>query len=261
MTPSDAAFNVRWGAPYGYPSLRARCLVRLAGLTRSRYLVARARGPFGFQPDNNATRTAEYPWAFHATTVGPGQRVVDVGGSLGGLQFVLSKQGAEVINVDPSDAASMGWPVDAPTIAVMNKAFGTSVELRKTFLADAGIADDSVDRIFCISTIEHIPADQVPGLVKDMRRMLKVGGMVVLTIDLFFDLHPFTDRVSNVHGTNIDVRWLVEESGLSLAQGDREELYGFPQFDPRTVQGRAMEFYQGDIALNVAQTLVLTKES
>jgi hypothetical protein len=34
--------------------------------------------------------------------------VVDLGGSRGGLQFVLSKMRAEVINVDSNDSANQG---------------------------------------------------------------------------------------------------------------------------------------------------------
>lgn len=256
-----AEFNAMWGAPYGHSSLKAQIWERVALFIGSDHMLARARGPFGFQPDNNATRTVEYPWAFYAAPVLPGHRVVDVGGSLGGLQFVLSKQGAEVINVDPSDAASMGWPVDQKTIDLLNKSFGTRVELRKTFLIEAGIPELSIDRIYCISTIEHIPKEQIPNLLREMRRILKIGGLAILTIDLFFDLRPFTDLEANVHGTNIDVRQLVEDSGMRLSQGNHSELYGYPEFDPRVIQARAMEFFQGNIALNVAQTLVLTRES
>ena len=246
----------------GYPAQRLWPAVidRVASRLGLLSMQARARGPFGFQPDNNATRVAEYPWAFHAVPVSAGQVVVDVGGSLGGLQFVLAKQGAKVTNVDPSDQASMGWMVDQRTIAQLNKAFGTDVELRRQFLQDAGLEAESVDTIYCISTIEHIPSSEIPSLVQEMRRLLKPGGSVVLTIDLFYDLAPFTGQDSNLHGTNIDVRWLVEQSGLRLAQGDAAELNGYPEFDPSSVLGRAMEFQQGHIALNAAQTLVLQKD-
>jgi len=216
-------------------------------------------GPFGFQPHNNATRAFEYPWAFHAVPVSPGHTVVDLGGSLGGLQFVLSKQGARVVNVDPSDSASMGWHVDGRTIATLNHAFGTSVELRKTFLEDAGFASASVDSLYCISTLEHVPESEIAGLAREIGRILKPGGFAVLTIDLFYDLAPFTSRLTNLHGRNIDVRALVEDTGLGLHIGERSQLCGYPEFDPEVILSRATEFVQGDIALNTAQALVLKK--
>jgi SAM-dependent methyltransferase len=217
-------------------------MFRLAQRFRRLHLQALAGGPFAFQPDNNATRIFEYPWAYFAVPIASEHTIVDLGGSLGGLQFVLSKTGARVINVDPSDAASMGWPVDPHTIDILNRAFGTAVQLRKTFLQDAGFDANSVDRIYSISTIEHIPQSELSTVAHEIGRILKPGGYAVLTIDLFYDLIPFTARESNVHGRNVDVRWLIEATGLDLYQGDRSELCGYPEFDPERILSRAMEF-------------------
>lgn len=252
-------FESKWGSPLGHQGLKRRILFKLAERSGRLSWQARAVGPFGFQPHNNATRAFEYPWAFHAVPVSPGHTVVDLGGSLGGLQFVLSKQGARVVNVDPSDSASMGWHVDGRTIATLNHAFGTSVELRKTFLEDAGFASASVDSLYCISTLEHVPESEIAGLAREIGRILKPGGFAVLTIDLFYDLAPFTSRLTNLHGRNIDVRALVEDTGLGLHIGERSQLCGYPEFDPEVILSRATEFVQGDIALNTAQALVLKK--
>jgi SAM-dependent methyltransferase len=222
-------------------------------------LQARAIGPFGFQPDNSATRRVEYPWAFFAVPVNGSHTVIDLGGSLGGLQFVLSRAGARVITVDPAERAAMGWPVDATLLRRLNRAFGTSVELRKCFLADAGFADESVDRVYCVSTLEHVPYAEALSMARDIARVLRPGGFAVLTIDLFYDLAPFTSRPTNVHGRNLDIRELVEASGLELHAGERSELCGYPEFDPQEILSRAMDFVQGDTALNTAQCLALRK--
>jgi SAM-dependent methyltransferase len=257
--PQWNAFNHQWGIPKGHNTPSRNFLERISRLLHNRVWQARAIGPFGFQPDNNATRIFEYPWAIHVVPIEAEQTVVDLGGSLGGMQFVLSKMGCKVINVDPSDSASMGWPVDENTIALLNRAFGTNVELRKTFLQDAELGTDSIDRIYCISTIEHVPTDQLPALAHEIGRILKPGGLAVLTIDLFYDLSPFTTRKSNLHGSNIDVRTFVANTGMELQIGEPSELVGYPEFDPETILSRAMEFVQGDIALNTTQALVLRK--
>ena len=71
-------------------------------------------GPFAFQ-DNNTSREFEYPWAFHSVSIHRGIRVVDVGGSLAGFQFVLARTGADVLNIDPGEHSSgLGWPVPLP---------------------------------------------------------------------------------------------------------------------------------------------------
>lgn len=261
LPEEDLLFNARTGSPKGYVprSVKATVGDRIGLRTNSKYLRMRSRGMFGFQPDNNATRVAEYPWAFRAVPLSAGQIAVDLGGSLGGLQFALSREGLMVINVDPSDTAAMGWPVDPSTIRRMNEVFRTTVELRRAFLADARIDNNSVDRVYCISTIEHIPPSDIPDLMLEIARILRPGGNAVLTVDLFFDLFPFTCRRSNGHGTNIDVRELVEASGLRLVQGEVSELYGYVEFDPVAILSRASEFAQGDLALNVAQAFVLEK--
>jgi SAM-dependent methyltransferase len=232
---------------------------RLARVLRRPVWQARSRGPFGFQRDNNATRIFEYAWAFHAVPVGARHTVVDVGGSLGGLQFVLSRSGAHVINVDPSEQADMGWPLNQDTFNLLNRAFGTTVELRKCFIEDAGLVEGSVDRVYCISTIEHIPEPDLRRLAITVRRVLKPGGFLVATVDLFYDLFPFTHRDANIHGRNVNVREFIDWTGLELTQGRKEEIFGYSGFDPESILSRATEFVQGDIALNTVQAFVLHK--
>ena len=62
---------------------------------------ARSCGPFAWQ-SNNSIRKFEYPWAYHTIRrQGSHLRVLEVGGGLSGLQFVLAAEGDEVINLDP----------------------------------------------------------------------------------------------------------------------------------------------------------------
>src|SRR5260370_39267634 len=127
------AWNARWGAPWGKPL--SRC--SLFRSVRPRRAFPRLVGPFALQP-NNTTRVFEYPWAFFAVALPSRASVVDLGGSSGGFQFVLAKQGAHVINVDPGeDARGYGWPVDASTIPRPHPAVQTDVEPREITLQDA----------------------------------------------------------------------------------------------------------------------------
>ncbi len=246
-------WNRKWGSPSG---LRTRKLVpRQLKLTM---LGARLVGPFSFQP-NNDTRGLEYPWAFEALRLLPGMRVLDIGGSLAGLQFVLDRSGCEVVNVDPGEESrGRGWPVSLATMARLNRAFGTHVTLKKCFLQDAGLAAESFDRVVSISVLEHVPQNDIAAILREIRRVLKPGGLVVLTLDLFLNVRPFTDAASNEYGCNIDARWLVEESGLKLVHGDPAELHGFPEFDPRKILENP-ELYASTKYPVMAQTLVLQK--
>jgi SAM-dependent methyltransferase len=251
-----AEWNARWGAPDGRPQRAAR-VVR----ARLPWLVARypqIAGPFAFQA-NNETRVVEYPWAYFALPVVPGLSAVEIGGSLSGFQFALAKSGAHVVNVDPGEAASgIGWPCDAASIARLNRAFGTGVRLVNTTLEAAGLPDASADVVYSISTIEHIPEDELPRVAHEIARILRPGGHAVLTIDLFLTLTPFTARTRNRGGWNIDVKQFVDQTGLDLIAGDPRELNGFPEFDREHVLSSLDELMYGTYPA-CAQLLVLQK--
>jgi SAM-dependent methyltransferase len=246
-------WNQRWRAPHG------GALCHVVNRNRPRLLAPRLFGAFAFQPGNSDTRTFEYPWAYFATPLSPGMHVLDLGGSLAGFQFALASAGANVVNVDPGERAAMGWQVTPARHSRLNRAFGTSVELRNCFLEQAGIPSGSVDRVFSISTIEHIPKSSLPSIMGEIYRVLAPGGRCILTVDLFLDLEPFSDRVENLVGTNVDIRWLVESSGLDLVVGDPSELYGYPTFDPRAVLANLYEYFYGASYPALAQALVLEK--
>ena len=249
-------WNRRWGAPFGNSSRAARIACsRVPGLAKR---FPKLRGPFAFQ-ENNETRIYEFPWAFFAAPLERGMHVVEIGGSLSGFQFVLAKSGARVTNVDPGESASgVGWPCTPASIRRLNRAFGTDVQLANCTLEEAQLADASVDRVFSISTIEHIPEQELPGLADDIRRILKPGGHVVLTIDLFLDLAPFTRRTENRFGWNIDVKAFVERLGMEMVVGDERELNGYPSFDSEYVLSELSELLYGSYPA-CAQLLVLRK--
>lgn len=247
-------WNRRWGAPHG------RSLVRkLPRKLRSLPGVAQLVGPFGFQP-NSDTRVLEYPWAYEALQLSPGMRVLEIGGSNSGFQFVLDRAGCSVVNVDPGKAAhGVGWPVTPEFTARLNRRFGAGVELRNCFIEDAKLADASFDRALSISTIEHIPKSEIPGILGHVRRALKPGGLFVVTVDLFLDLAPFTEVTENRWGINVPIRWLVEQSGLELVVGQPDELYGYEGFDPAQVNSLRERYYVGTAWPVMVQALVLRK--
>jgi SAM-dependent methyltransferase len=218
----------------------------------------RIAGPFGFQP-NSSTRAFEYPWAFSVLPVEPGLEVIDLGGGLAGFQFALAKSGAHVRNVDPGEEASgRGWPVDVESIERLNRSFHTHVELVSGTLDKAALPTDSVDAVYSISTLEHIPPDELPALMREIARILKPGGSCVLTVDLFLNLQPFSDRTTNEFGHNVAPKDLAAWSTLPLVEGDRSELLGFAEFDHREIMGGLERYLLGEYPV-LAQCFVLRK--
>ena len=246
-------FNLRWGAPSGR-------LVRglIPPAKRANPAAAALVGPFGFQ-SNNTTRAFEYPWAFEALEPGPGVRVLEIGGGLSGLQFVLDRAGCSVVNVDPGDTFfTPVWPVTQATVDTLNGLFGTKCQLLNAFLEDVHFDDCSFDRVVSVSVFEHLPETALASLLAEVRRVLKPGGTLVATIDLFLNVHPFEEARDNEYGHNVSVQWFVETSGLELVSGNKTELFGFPEFKWEDIKARQSTYLVGKYPAMV-QTVVLRK--
>lgn len=223
--------------------------------------MLRYRGPFAFQP-NNATRAYEYPWAY-AQIVSRLQQgtIVEVGGGLSGFQYVLSKRGFRVINVDPGlQARGKGWDVTPESHAYIGKIFGAPVQLMPVTIDQAPLPDESVDAVLSISTLEHFVPQDLSLAARTIARVLKPNGWVILTIDLFLDIIPFTNTRTNVWGTNIDIKAFLDEAGLQLVEGQPRQLHGFPEFDPTEILRRRADFIAGSYPA-LAQCLVARKPS
>lgn len=250
LPPTYADWNRRWGAPLGRPGYRSWPL-------RGTRADARARGPFAFQL-NNSIREFEYPWVYEqVTTLGPRRTVIDVGGSLGGMQYVLAAEGHRVTNVDPGlAAAGRGWELSPAQHQRLGEAFGGPVRLIAKPLQDADLPDASADAVLCVSAMEHFAPADLDAVATHIPRVLKPGGVAILTVDLFLDVAPFTDRATNTFGRNIDVRAWLEAAGLELVTGTRAELNGFPEFSANAVLRDLSKYHVGREYPALAQCLV-----
>ena len=220
--------------------------------------LIRSLGAFAFQA-NSDTRTAEYPWCWEVAGLKPGMKVVDVGAGASGLQFVMSAAGANVTSVDPlvNPSANVRWEFSESDFNRLNRVMGAKVVFVRKLLQDARLEANSVDRVFAVSVIQHIPLVHACELMAEIGRVLKPGGLFIGTVDLFLDLVPFTDKPRNDYGTNVSVHSLVESSGLELSAGVKDELFGYRQFDPQAILRRRGEFYvSNDVC---AQCIVLRK--
>ena len=254
------AWNAKWGAPWGRRALvspldwgrREKLLDHVERLPwRVRPLVLRSaqmnrvRGPFAFQ-SNTSTRRYEYPWVFHEIKeLGP-SRILEVGGALSGLQFVLAKSGHEVHNVDPffdyGEGEEGQYDVDPiAEHAALNRSFGTDVVLHRTTLPKANVTGEFA-AVLCISTIEHLSEPDVAATLAAAKKILVPGGLLVLTVDLFLNLEPFCDRKANEWGSNVSIAWIEELVGYPMVTGDRSELCGYPEFSVKMILSRLEEF-------------------
>jgi hypothetical protein len=243
-------WNHKWHAPDG------RFQRRLGALASTRW-GRRLCGPFATQC-NSSTRVFEYPWC-HAeiSARGRGLEIVEIGGGMSGLQFVLAREGHRVTNVDPGpEAKGGGWGLDESEHAQLCRAFKAPVRLIPTTIDRSGLGPASADVVVCISALEHFAPADVTALAEAVPMLLRPGGVLVMTVDLFLDLAPFTGREANRWGRNFDIRRFLEAAGLELVKGNRHELYGFEEFDSRTVLENLSSYLMGQTYPCLAQCFV-----
>lgn len=252
------AWNRATGAPFGCPPARFRRLLERTGVASAvSDQGIRARGAFAWQT-NNSIRAFEYPWCAEqiARLEGP-LRILDIGGGLGGMQWHLAGEGHTVVNADPGLAAQgRGFELDAETHARVSRALAAPVELVSAPVQTADLRPGSFDVALSISTIEHFSPPDLAALCSHLPRLLRPGGRLIITVDLFLDLFPFTPRRTNEFGRNVDLRELLGELGFGLEAGDPTELFGFEDFDAAVVQSRLSEYLVGVSYPALAQTLV-----
>jgi SAM-dependent methyltransferase len=250
---------LEWNHIHGAPFGRKPMIGRLKKPFVSEDEIERIKGPFAIQP-NNSTREFEYPWAFEAAKLSKGMTTLEIGGGLAGFQFVLDGFGCKVVNVDPGmEAEGVGWPCDNESMAKLNKRFNANVDLRNTTIEKADLKDNSFDRAFSISVIEHLPDANIIEVMQHVHRSLKPGGLFIFTLDLFLNLHPFCSRASNNFGKNQNAKWMTEIGKWEMVVGKPAELFGFAEFNADTVQSNLDKYLIGRFYPTLVQCVVLKK--
>jgi len=141
------------------------------------------------------------PWAILNANLQKGLKVMDCGSGRGVLQFYLASKGIDVHSIDIGHNRSkifrkiqthlkkigINFTINPYTVhKKLNKKYRTRVAFKMESAAELSFANNTFDRIFCISVIEHMPDPVIAQSIKEMERVLKVGGLLLLT----FDYHP-----------------------------------------------------------------------
>lgn len=180
------------------------------------------------KPEFYAARLWEYPYAILAAELSPGLKVADIGCGMTAFTIYLKEQsGCDVTGVDP----------DVFEAGLRYKGHGVSEEFIKRTgirflrgdMTDVPLESNSQDRAFSISVMEHVPPHIRRGGMQELARILKPGGLAVLTVDMsmwFYMNRPLEliyESGLNLHGL-IDLRWPTRRFGMF----SDEEVKGKP---------------------------------
>jgi 2-polyprenyl-3-methyl-5-hydroxy-6-metoxy-1,4-benzoquinol methylase len=134
---------------------------------------------------HNWSRIWEYPYVYshlmrwhHQRSSNPAPVIADVGSGVTFFPFQIARMGCHVICADPDPVCERDMTLATQSVPQ----HPGQVTFRR--IKDATLPFDSqeCDAVYCLSVLEHIP--QFENTVREIARILKPKGLLLLTIDL-----------------------------------------------------------------------------
>ena len=136
-------------------------------------------------PLHTCTRVWEYPFVFHHIRQWRKKfhrinnpKVVDLGSGVTFFPLVVANLGCQVIPVDVDPIGEIDYPKVIQAIPLKSG----NVKFKKGDALSLPFEDGSIDCLYCISMLEHIP--QCVKIIDEVVRVLRNGGLFILTFDI-----------------------------------------------------------------------------
>lgn len=178
----------------------------------------------------------EYPWVLSNLDIAPGLSVLDAGCGRSPIQYMLADMGMRVSGTDPFE--NVGWHGIDRRLAIK---FSLDIDYRVEGMEKISYPDETFDRVISVSVLEHCRATPAADELKtaqtvedrklqatmmgELARVLKKEGLLIITLDIVFP------KNGAILECNVDVRNLVEGSGLTLNHPPETGYYGEAEFD------------------------------
>jgi len=132
----------------------------------------------------------EYPWTITNSRLTRQMKILDIGSGWSLFPMYLARHGHQVdaIDIDEDQMTKI-----SPFLA---KIQGAEINYRAQNVLDMDYEDETFDRVFCISVLEHIEEEEVDGklvnyhsrnldikAMSEMLRVLKPSGLLLMTVD------------------------------------------------------------------------------
>ncbi|MFH1897463.1 MAG: class I SAM-dependent methyltransferase [Candidatus Desantisbacteria bacterium] len=165
----------------------------------------------------------EYPWTIFWGLIEPNMRILDCGCGRGFLQIYLALKGCEVVSVDISTmktkaicklwnlASKLKLPIKEDRVSAIRnlaKRYKTTVDFHVANISNLPFEKESFDLVYSISVLEHMSPGEDEEAMREMSRVLKIGGRLLVTVD--FSPTPIPRKSYNKE----DIHRLVDISGL-----------------------------------------------
>jgi len=170
------------------------------------------------KPAFYAARLWEYPFAILVGDLEPGMKVADIGCGMTAFTIYLKDRAAcEVVGVDP-DVFESGTKYYAHGVS-QEFIERTGLNIIQGDFDKIPLPNDSQDRVFCISVMEHVPPDVRRRGMQEIARILKPGGRAILTVDvsMLFELNRPLGLIWDSGLTLVepaDLRWPERRFGM-----------------------------------------------
>jgi SAM-dependent methyltransferase len=140
-------------------------------------------GPISILKGVNYWRYVEYPWVVNNLSAAEEYTILDLGSSSCSLlALLLAKRREYTVFVTDMDERVQKHRELAGRLGLSDQIEAKRLLIEKQDATSLTYPDESFDRVTAVSVLEHMPGKEDTKAVKELSRVLKAGGLALLTV-------------------------------------------------------------------------------